>query len=115
MTEARENGPPARILPRHITILVVISVATQLVLAVAFVAALFFLIGRIHDSQLTSCRNSNSARVQDIAIWNRLLRISPAQRAKETQAQRAEVVDLKRLVKRKDSPVNCRVLYRTGF
>lgn len=115
MSETQEIQPPVRALPRIITVLVVISVSVNLLLAAAFVVALFFLTGRIHESQIVTCHNANSARKQDIAIWNRLLRITPAEAAKETSAQRQEVKDLKRLVHRKDTPVNCASLYKTGF
>lgn len=115
VTETPETQPPVRALPRVIVILVIISVAVNVLLAAAFIVALFFVTGRIHDSQVTTCHNANLARTQDIAIWNRALRITPAQAAKETPPQRQEVADLNRLVRRKDMQVNCAALYKTGF
>lgn len=103
-----------RVLPRAITVLVVISVTVNLVLAAAFV---FLAIQQgnnsraIHNSQVAACRTSNQIRLQDIAIWNRLLTVSPAQRAQQDQAARAEVRELEHLVAVKDTPVNCAAIY----
>jgi hypothetical protein len=68
---------------------------------------------RIHASQLHACRASNVARHQDIAIWNRLLTLTPAQLKRATAEQKAEVRDLEHLVGIKDHPVNCAVLYKS--
>ena len=112
-----------RDLPRTITILVTVSVVVNVILAIAFVGIALYgvhlgdvnaKLGRqIHDSQVVSCRYSNTTRVQDIAIWNRLLTLTPAQKASETAAAKAEVADLERLVRAKDTPVNCTALYAT--
>jgi hypothetical protein len=57
--------------------------------------------------QYQSCNGSNAARHQDIAIWDRLLRVPPS----ATAAQKAEVRDLEKLVKIKDTPRDCVKLY----
>jgi hypothetical protein len=102
-----------RVLPRHITILVVISVVINVILAavISFVAVVA--LGNIHDSQLSACRASNTARHRDVAVWNRLLKISPAQAKAQTAAGRAELAQLKALVAKKDTQVNCAALYNT--
>jgi 16S rRNA U1498 N3-methylase RsmE len=55
------------------------------------------------QNAISSCEQSNQNRLEDIAIWNTLLDVSPA-----TPAARAEVVKLKHLVQVKDTPHVCR-------
>ena len=108
------HAEPQRSFPRLITVLVVLSVTVNVVLAVLAVAGVIYAVSlssRIHASQLESCRASNTARLRDIAIWNRLLNVTPAQHAAETPAQRAEVTQLEHLVRVKDAQVNCAALY----
>jgi hypothetical protein len=59
-----------------------------------------------HVSSLQQCQLANETRLQDIAIWNRLLSVSPT-----TAAGKAEVADLKHLVKVKDTPRDCAAAY----
>jgi hypothetical protein len=59
-----------------------------------------------HVSNLQQCQLANETRVQDIAIWNRLLSVSPS-----AAAAKAEVADLERLVKVKDTPRDCAAAY----
>lgn len=115
MTEPAPVHVVRRVLPRSITILVVISVVVNVILAVAITAVAIVLLNRIHESQLTSCQASNVARHKDIAIWNRLLDVSPAQAKQQTAASRAEVKQLKALVASKDTQVNCAALYNTNI
>ena len=49
----------------------------------------------IRASDIRQCQLANVARQQDIAIWNRLLRLPAG--AKATAAQKAEVAELKHL------------------
>lgn len=117
----RVHAEPQRSFPRLITVLVVLSVTVNVILALLAVAGVFYAVsvnsrnaqlGRsIHNSQIEACHQSNTARQRDIAIWNRLLNVTPAQKAAETPAQRAEVAQLEHLVKAKDTPVNCARLY----
>jgi hypothetical protein len=62
----------------------------------------------IHNSQVSACQQANVSRAEDIAIWNRLLRLP----AGATSAQKSEVAELEKLVGVKDSPRNCAALYR---
>ena len=117
-----EPGRHGAALPPVITRLVVISVAVNVALAVA-IGLLAWLglnringtqqqsVDRIHASQVDACRQSNIARLRDVAIWNRLLTLSPAQKAAQDPAARAEVAQLEHLVAVKDHPVNCVALY----
>jgi hypothetical protein len=59
-----------------------------------------------HVSSLQQCQLANDTRQQDIAIWNRLLGVSPT-----APAAKAEVADLKHLVKVKDTPRDCAAAY----
>lgn len=54
------------------------------------------------QNAVSSCQQSNVNRMEDIAIWNRILGTPPASAAK------AEIADVKRLVKIKDTPHVCR-------
>jgi hypothetical protein len=63
----------------------------------------------IRASEIAQCGLANAARRQDIAIWNRLLTV-PAS-AHPTAEQKAEVADLERLVKVKDTPRDCKAAY----
>lgn len=116
--------PVPRVFPRLITALVITSVGVNIIVAVVvgIVAVYALSLGSqnaantaaIHAAQLESCRASNTARQRDVAIWNRLLSVTPAQRAAETPAARAEVAQLEHLVKVKDSAVNCEALYHAS-
>lgn len=111
MSETQEIQPHMRALPRTIVVLVVISVTVNVVLAAAFVVALFFITGRIHNSQLDACHTSNGARHQDIAIWQILID-HPASAA---AAERNRQDHLAQRVAAKDRQVNCAALYKTGL
>jgi succinate dehydrogenase hydrophobic anchor subunit len=63
-----------------------------------------------HRSDLGQCQAANTARTQDIAIWNRILHAPPGAAA----AVKAEVADVQRLVAIKDKPRDCAVIYRGG-
>jgi succinate dehydrogenase hydrophobic anchor subunit len=63
-----------------------------------------------HRSDLGQCQAANSAREQDIAIWNRILHAPPGAAA----AVKSEVADVQRLVAIKDKPRNCAAIYRGG-
>jgi hypothetical protein len=62
-------------------------------------------------SNLQQCQLANVSRSQDIAIWNRLLTVSPPPKS---AAALAELADLKRLVRIKDAPRNCAAAYPGG-
>jgi len=62
----------------------------------------------IRHASISQCDANNAARLQDIAIWNRLLRVSPEG---ATAAQRQEVAELERLVAVKDTPRDCTTAY----
>lgn len=113
---------PPRDLPTSIKVLVIVSVAVNVLLAVAIgVLAVVGLnringtetdnVNRIHASQVQACEQSNIGRLRDIAIWNRLLTLTPQQKAQQDPAARAEVAQLEHLVAVKDHPVNCKILY----
>lgn len=59
-----------------------------------------------HNSSIQQCQLANTTRLQDIAIWNRILSVIPAD-----PAGRKFVADLKPLVKVKDTPRNCAAAY----
>ena len=63
-----------------------------------------------HASNLRQCQLANETRVQDIAVWNRLLQVP----ASATAAQKAEVAELEHLVKIKDTPRDCAAAYPIG-
>lgn len=98
---------PQHVLPRTITWLVVASVAINVVLAAAFVIVALVLSNAIHASQLQSCHDANKTRIQDIAIWDRLLRVH----GPTSESVRAEIDRLEYLVRVKDTPVDCAALY----
>jgi hypothetical protein len=62
----------------------------------------------IRASDIRQCQLANISRGQDIAIWNRLLTVP----ASATAATKAEVADLERLVKVKDTPRDCAAAFR---
>lgn len=62
----------------------------------------------LHASEIRQCQLTNAARRQDIAIWNRLLTVP----ATAPAAAKAEVADLKRLVRVKDALRDCAAAYR---
>jgi hypothetical protein len=61
-----------------------------------------------HDSNVQQCRLANTARQQDIAIWNRITAVLPS----ATAAERSFSADLRRLARVKDAPRNCTAAYR---
>jgi len=61
-------------------------------------------------AEVAQCQEGNTTRLQDIAIWNKLLALP----ANATAAQKAEVSQLTALVKVKDTPKNCAVIYGTS-
>lgn len=63
---------------------------------------------QLHSSNISACRQANVSRGEDIAIWDRLLKVPAGVPA----AARAEVADLERLVGVKDKPRDCNALYR---
>jgi hypothetical protein len=65
-----------------------------------------------HQNNIRQCQIANNTRQQDIAIWNRLLRIPPG--TKTTAAQKAEIKELERLVKAKDTPRDCAAAFQGG-
>jgi hypothetical protein len=64
----------------------------------------------IRASDIRQCQLTNTARAQDIAIWNRLLTIPAG--APSSAAQKSEVADLERLVRAKDKPRDCAAAFR---
>jgi hypothetical protein len=75
-------------------------------LAASFALDLLITAG-LWSTQYQGCTGSNAARHQDIAIWDRLLRVPPS----VTASQKAEVKDLEALVRVKDKPRDCVKLY----
>ena len=73
------------------------------------VSANTLLIKAQQRSNISQCQASNKSRQQDIAIWNRLLRVSPT-----TAEGKAEVAELKELVRIKDTPRNCVNAFKGG-
>jgi 4-alpha-glucanotransferase len=59
------------------------------------------------QQNIQQCQIANVTRLQDIAIWNRLLQVP----ASAPAAQKAEVADLEHLVKVKDTPRDCAAAY----
>jgi hypothetical protein len=60
---------------------------------------------------IRQCEQANVSRSQDIAIWNRLLNVKPLPKS---PAALAEIADLERLVKVKDTPRDCAAAYIGG-
>lgn len=93
-----------------VTFLVVLSVLVNVAVAIGFV---FIAIGlgrnssNLRADQVTQCQESNVVRVQDIAIWNRLLQVPPGASA----GQKREAAELAALVKAKDTPKDCAQIY----
>jgi hypothetical protein len=101
--------PPGRIGDRFVAIFMTVT----LVLFAALVALVIYLVTQVsaaenaaHASDIRQCQLANATRVQDIAIWNRLLDV-PA----KTPAAKTEIADLEYLVKVKDTPRNCASAY----
>jgi hypothetical protein len=88
---------------------IAVLVTGTLALFAVLVALVVYLVLQVSDvadanqaAAVSSCQQSNVNRAEDIAIWNRLLGAHPA-----TPAAAAEITDLKRLVKIKDTPHDC--------
>jgi hypothetical protein len=103
MTEPKQGD---KVTDRLIRIFVSVSV----VLNVALIGVMAWLVvennslsNAQHQSDISQCQVNNTARVQDIAIWNRLLRV-PASAPASVQKEKNQ---LERLVKIKDTPHNC--------
>jgi hypothetical protein len=64
-----------------------------------------------HDSQISACRQANTNRAEDIAIWNQFLTDIAPPGTPETAKVKAELAGLNRLVKIKDEPRDCQSLY----
>jgi hypothetical protein len=63
-----------------------------------------------HDSQISACRQANTNRAEDIAIWNQFLGdIAPA--AAQTPKVKTELAEINKLIAVKDTPRNCTALY----
>ena len=62
----------------------------------------------IRASDIRQCQLANVARQQDIAVWDRLLAVPVTASA----AARAEVAELDRLVRVKDTPRDCAAAFR---
>lgn len=100
---------------------VIAALAVSFALDLAFTGGLAYNTVRQNDIQasirandIRQCQLANVSRGQDIAIWNRLLTVSPEAAKAETAAQKAEVADLERLVKVKDTPRDCAAAFSTG-
>jgi len=98
--------PPGRIGDRFVGIFMTVT----LLLFAALVILVIYLVVRVSDvadanakNAVSSCQQSNQSRVEDIAIWNRLLKLPPG----ATAAQKAEVAEVEHLVKVKDTPHVC--------
>jgi hypothetical protein len=100
------------------------NIITGLVISFCLDLAVTGLVGwntiRVNDTQdasrasaISACRQANVNRRQDIAIWDRFLDdiAPPAARAKTTPKVRAELTEINRLIRVKDAPRNCVVLY----
>lgn len=89
---------------------------TALVVAVLVVMVVFLglqnraTIAAQSRDNIQQCQASNATRLQDIAIWNRLLKIGPD----ATASQKAEVAELNHLVTVKDTPRNCVAVFNTS-
>jgi hypothetical protein len=89
----------------------VIGMIASVVLDICLSVAVIFLgLGVVntqdiaHRSAMTSCQQSNVSRLEDIAIWNRLLTVPGT----PTAAQAKEIAELEHLVKIKDAPRICK-------
>jgi len=65
-----------------------------------------------HENNIRQCQLANITRGQDIAIWNRLLQVPPG--TKVTAEQKAEIKELEKLVKVKDTPRDCAAAFQGG-
>lgn len=103
------------VLPRWVPWLLAVGVTVNVLLAAGFAVVGLIAVGNtssIRNDEIIQCQLQNVARLQDVAIWDRLLSISAAQARAETPAQRAEVADLERLVTVKDEPRDCTAAYK---
>jgi len=98
--------PSGKVADRFVAVFMTVT----LVLFAALVGLVIYLVLRVSDvananqaNATSSCQQSNTNRVEDIAIWNRLLRLPPG----ATAEQRAEDDELKHLVGVKDTPHVC--------
>ena len=86
---------------------IVIGLFISIILVVLVAGGLVYELYQNHANQIAACQQANQNRKEDIAIYNRFLRLPPH----ATAAQKKEVADLKRLVRIKDTPRNCGQLY----
>lgn len=119
MTTAAASPLPPRRADRFVTWYLWITAGVQAVLVVIVIVLLIQnnSLGESnqrnltaqHTSNIRQCQLANMTRIQDIAIWNRLLKVSSA-----SAAVKAEVTELNHLVKVKDTPRNCVAAYPGG-
>jgi hypothetical protein len=102
--------PPGRIGDRFVAVFMTVT----LVLFAAMTGLVIYLVVRVSDleagqqaASIRQCQLANGTRLQDIAIWNRLLRLPPGASAE----QKAEAAELERLVTVKDAPRDCTAAY----
>jgi Na+/H+-dicarboxylate symporter len=87
---------------------VAVFMTVTLVLFAVLVGLVVYLVTQVsttmdqQQAAQANCRVSNANRQEDVAVWNRLLDIPTV-----TAAAKAEVADLKRLVRIKDTPHEC--------
>jgi hypothetical protein len=118
MTTAASPPPPRRA-DRFVTWYLWVTAGVQAVLVVIVIILLIQNnslgesnqrnITAQHTSNIQQCQLANVTRIQDIAIWNRLLKVSPT-----SAAAKAEIAELNHLVKVKDTPRNCVAAYPGG-
>lgn len=125
MTEPPKHDPPPRgkrtaldwftmgyLVFSALAIAALIIISTVLVSRTASEsAANTRLIAAQQQASIIQCRLANENRQQDIAIWNRLLTVSPP--PKDPAALR-EIAELEHLVKIKDTPRNCTAAFGAG-
>jgi hypothetical protein len=106
---------PKRTTAELLTLIYLAFSAAAITALIIITAVLVANYGRVlaaqHASDITQCQIANNTRQQDIAIWNRLLNVSPAP---PSAAARAEIAELQRLVAVKDTPRNCAAAYNTN-
>jgi hypothetical protein len=89
---------------RRIVIGLAVSVALDLLLSAGYIYTQV----EQNDNQISQCQQNNVARVQDRAIWDRILMV-PSSASAATKKEQAQ---LARLVSIKDTPRNCKVIYK---
>jgi hypothetical protein len=64
-----------------------------------------------HTSEVSACQQANVNRSQDIAIWNRFLGDIAPPGTPRTAKVKAELAEINKLIKVKDTPRDCQSLY----